>query len=588
MHICHDSSDINLALPQSPSDSKRFPYLKSEGLTQGERERLIIRLTMGSDDLRKKFALVVDRARESLEKQKLTSKDLQVLIKHATKNKLYDVFKRKKTIHKLFLKMTDHWSFFDYEFLGLIIDRFCTELQADMARYEMEFKKYCQRRLCEIPADVFQTRPNEKNNLYVKCDHYFDKITLKEAKELEERLAKLLDTELYLLRVEEGCVQLVFGSLCDPSTKFPLNQLQREQLSEMKILCLIHEDQIQYDREIFTSESDNELITTEVQNAKKLASELEEELNIEEAVVEEMSTVVKVEGQHIRGSPLTISAKSPVEKIRTQILSLRGVKKPWGVAINQRGEVTVTEESGDCVSVFSPSGEKLRTFGTYGSDQEQFQWPRGVALDGEYNILVADCYFNRIQKFTPEGQFLTAVGAKGKGPLQFNYPIDIVLNAVKKKVYVTDCWNHCVQVLNSDLTFSSSFGKPGSDKGQFAYPHGIACDSTGKVYVADCNNYRVQVFTAEGKFLKMFGRRGAGRGELSYPVGVAIDSNDMVYVSEYGNGRVSVFTSEGVFVTSFGSHGEGPGQFKAPYGVAVDNSGVVYVCDLYNNRVQIF
>ena len=564
--------------------------MKSEGLTQGERERLIIRLTMGSDDLRKKFALVVDRARESLEKQKLTSKDLQVLIKHATKNKLYDVFKKKKTIHKLFLKMTDHWSFFDYEFLGLIIDRFCTELQADMARYELEFKKYCQRRLCEIPADVFQTRPNEKNNLYVKCDHYFDKITLKEAKELEERLAKLLDTELYLLRVEEGCVQLVFGSLCDLSSKFPLNQLQREQLSDMKILRLFHEDQVQYDRETFTSESDKELITTEVQKVQTLESKLEEELNIKEAVIGEKSTVVKEEGQHIRGSPsLTISAKSPVWELRTPILTLSGMKEPWGVAINQRGEVIVAECGGHCVSVFSPSGEKLRTFGTHGSGQGQFKYPRGVAVDGEWNILVADSYNHRIQKFTPEGQFLTAVGAKDNGPLQFDHPTNIVFNTANKKVYVTDSWNDRVQVLNSDLTFSSSFGKQrGSGKGQFDLPYGITCDSTGNVYVADCDNHRVQVFTAEGKFLKMFGRCGAGRGELSVPIGIAIDSNDMVYVSEWGNHRVSVFTSEGVSVTSFGIRGRGPGQFKGPRGVVVDNSGVVYVCDHNNNCVQIF
>ena len=239
---------------------------------------------MQSDKMMKKFALVVDGARKSLEKQKLTSKDLQVLIRHGTKNKLYDVFKKKRTIHKLFLKMADYWSFFDYEFLSLIIDGFCTELQADMARYELDFKEYCQHRLCEIPADVFQTRPNEKNNLYVKCDHYFDKITLKEAKALELRLSELLDAELYLLRVKEGCVQLVFGSLCDLNTKFPLNHLQKKGLYEMKILHLFHEDRLQYDREIFAFESnkipDSELslIAREVQQANKvqeLAGELE-------------------------------------------------------------------------------------------------------------------------------------------------------------------------------------------------------------------------------------------------------------------------------------------------------------------------
>ena len=332
----------------------------------------------------------------------------------------------------------------------------------------------------------------------------------------------------------------------------------------------------------------SELSGTRTRGSVERKGQSQYEINYQPAIKGRHQLHVKVEGQHIRGSPFTISAKSPVEKLGTPILTLRGVEQPWGVAINQRGEVIVAEWGGHCVSVFSPSGEKLRTFGTYGSGQGQFQYPRGVAVDGEWNILVADGVNHRIQKFTPEGQFLTAVGAKDKGPLQFNHPADIILNAANKKVYVTDCGNHRVQVLNSDLTFSSSFGKYGSGKGQFANPRGIACDSTGKVYVADYNNHRVQVFTAEGKFLKMFGRRGAGRGELSGPIGVAIDSNDMVYVSEGGNSRVSVFISDGVFVTSFGSHGEGPGQFRSPYGVAVDNSGVVYVCDCYNNRVQVF
>ena len=332
----------------------------------------------------------------------------------------------------------------------------------------------------------------------------------------------------------------------------------------------------------------SELSGTRTRGSVERKGQSQYEINYQPTIKGRHQLLVKVEGQHIRGSPFTISAKSPVEKLGTPILTLHRVNGPWGVAINQRGEVIVAEYDGHCVSVFSPSGEKVRTFGTRGSGQGQFWYPCGVAVDDEWNILVADGVHHRIQKFTPEGQFLTAVGAKGKGPLQFDLPTDIVLNAANKKVYVTDCWNHRVQVLNSDLTFSSSFGKRGSGKGQFASPRGIACDSTGKVYVADYNNLCVQVFSAEGKFLKMFGRWGDGRGEQSGPIGVAIDSNDVVFVSEGGNSRVSVFTSEGVFVTLFGSRGEGPGQFKEPCGIAVDNSGVAYVCDLFITVFKYF
>ena len=297
---------------------------------------------------------------------------------------------------------------------------------------------------------------------------------------------------------------------------------------------------------------------------------------------------IKVEGQHVRGSPSSVAVKSPVEKLGTPILTLGGVRKPWGVEINQRGEVVVIECDGHCVSVFSPNGDKLRSFGTHGSGQRQFKYPFGIAVDGEGNILVADSNNHRIQKFTAEGQFLAAVCTYGSGPLQFSHPTDIAFNTSNNKRYVVCNWNHHVQVLNSDLAFSKTFGKEGSGKGQFDHPCGIACDSTGKVYVADINNHRIQVFTAEGKFLRMFGRRGQGRGELHKPHYVAVDTSGMVYVSEDGNHRVSVFTSEGKFVTSFGREGEGPGEFKSPRGLAVDNNGVVYVCDSYNYRVQVF
>ena len=297
---------------------------------------------------------------------------------------------------------------------------------------------------------------------------------------------------------------------------------------------------------------------------------------------------IKVEGQHVRGSPSSVAVKSPVEKLGTPILTLGGVRGPLGVAINQRGEVVVTEAGGHCVSVFSPNGEKLRSFGTGGSGVRQFKYPFGLAVDGEGNILVADCNNNRIQKFTAEGQFFAAVGTKGSGPLQFSYPSDIAFNTSNNKVYVAGNWNHHVQVLNSDLTFSSTFGNKGSGKGQFSHPCSIACDSTGKVYVADTENHRIQVFTAEGKFLRMFGRRGQGRGELVFPHYVTVDTSGMVYVSEDGNHRVSVFTSERQFVTSFGRKGKGPGEFKSPRGLAVDNNGVVYVCDSGSNRVQVF
>ena len=293
--------------------------------------------------------------------------------------------------------------------------------------------------------------------------------------------------------------------------------------------------------------------------------------------------------QHIRGSPSSV-APVDLEKLDTPILTLGGVDEPMGVAITKRGEVVATEGGGHCVTVFSPRGEKLRSFGTRGCGQGRFNWPCGVTVDGEGNILVADTSNCRIQKFTAEGQFLTAVGKYGSGPLQFCCPHDIAFNTINNKVYVADGSNNRTQVLNSDLTFSSTFGKQGNGKGQFSCPWGIACDSTGKVYVAETGNNRIQVFTAEGKFIRMFGRHGYCRGELAEPLYVAVDTRGMVYVSEDDNYHVSVFTMEGQFVTSFGRAGPraGPGELNFPRGLAVDNNnGVVYVC-YRDNSIKAF
>ena len=70
---------------------------------------------------------------------------------------------------------------------------------------------------------------------------------------------------------------------------------------------------------------------------------------------------IKVGGQYVRGSPSSVAVKSPVEKLGTPILTIDEVKGPRGVAVNQRGEVVVTEGNIHHVSVFSPNGKKLRS-----------------------------------------------------------------------------------------------------------------------------------------------------------------------------------------------------------------------------------
>ena len=287
---------------------------------------------------------------------------------------------------------------------------------------------------------------------------------------------------------------------------------------------------------------------------------------------------IKVEGEHIKGSPFNVTV---IKKLGTPIIS--GVKHPWGVAVNQRGEILVVERYGHCVSIFSPTGERLGSFGSRGSGPGQFHEPRGVTVDSDCNMLVTDCN-DYIQKFSSEHKLLKRVGSHGSNPLQFYYPLSVVISPTIERIAVADWWNHRVQILNPDLTFHSSLS---SGNKQFA-PQDTAFDSRGNLYVTDSGNHCIQVFNLEGKYLQQFGKPGQGSGELLYPAGICIDSDDTVYVVECNNNRVSVFTHEGQFLTSFGRRGNGPGQFSGPRGITVDKNGVVYVSDTDNNRVQIY
>ena len=297
---------------------------------------------------------------------------------------------------------------------------------------------------------------------------------------------------------------------------------------------------------------------------------------------------IKISGRHIRGSPFSVTVKLPLELFGTPMQAFGEVNTPAGVAINQKGEVLVSEGNRHCVSVFSASGKKLQSIGTRGIGKGQFEHPRGVAVDGEGNLLVADTNNHRIQKLTPDGRFLAKAHATDPlGPIRLTYPRGIAFNTANNKVYIVDA-NDRVLVLNSDLTFHFNFGDKGNGSGQFERPSGIACDGAGKVYVADSWNNRVQVFAADKKFLKVIGPGcGDGRGELKSPSGVAVDTSGMVYVSDC-NDQIFVFTPEGECVTSFACARARGEAMSSLCGLAVDSTGVLYVCDSHKSIVEMF
>ena len=147
---------------------------------------------------------------------------------------------------------------------------------------------------------------------------------------------------------------------------------------------------------------------------------------------------IKINGREIQGSPFIIAVTSSPQSLGQPVRVIGNLQKPWFVTTNNQNQIIVTEASSNCVSVFSPEGEKIHSFGSDGTNDRQFQFPTGVTVDNVGNIYVVDNINHRIYKFSSDGKFIQSVGTRGSGQLQFNYPLGVSFNPKNQKLYVCD------------------------------------------------------------------------------------------------------------------------------------------------------
>ncbi len=221
---------------------------------------------------------------------------------------------------------------------------------------------------------------------------------------------------------------------------------------------------------------------------------------------------------------------------------------PWNrTGVGQRiGKVSLGAQRGD--------EEYLGEFSRYGDAEGQLIWPTGIVADTQGNLYVTDEWLNRISVFDPEGNLLRCWGTVQSGDSEPNGAAGIAIDA-NDTLFVTDGRSHKVRKFATDGTFLGSWGKLGSGEGELDSPWGITVDDEGYVYVADHKNHRVQKFTADGGFVAQFGSAGTKKGQLSYPTDVAVDPDGDVYICDWSKnkwdrGRIHIFDAEGQFLTS--------------------------------------
>ena len=292
------------------------------------------------------------------------------------------------------------------------------------------------------------------------------------------------------------------------------------------------------------------------------------------------SASVKVNGEHIRGSPVEVQVKPrqfrPVLSFGQQILKL-----PWGVAVNEQDEITVSDAGNHKIHFFRGGGTYIKSFGGEGTKPGEFNRPAGIAFRVN-NIILAEQHNHRVQEVSKQGQYLGHFGEEGSLDRQLNGPCGLSIDS-DGNILVADSLNKSIKIFSSGRHILSKIGKEGSFTEPF---HCIQHDNY--LIVSDSGDHCVKLFDRKGEFLYKFGRKGNAEGDLNTPRCLSMDKAGHLMVCDKGNHRIQVFDLSGKFVAKFGTKGSGMGEFNTPVSAAVLSDGKIIVTDFLNHRVQIF
>ena len=176
--------------------------------------------------------------------------------------------------------------------------------------------------------------------------------------------------------------------------------------------------------------------------------------------------------------------------------------------------------------------------------------PYDLIVTPEGTLLLSDYGNDKIHELEANGTLIRSFGSLGSGNGQFNNPIELAIGP-GNRIYVTDQDNHRIQILERNGTFVKAFGTNGTGDGQFNKPRGLAISSENEVFVSEDGNHRIQVFDANGTFLRKWGSLGNLDGQLNRPLSLDVDNNLNVIVADYSNNRIQIFSKSGDFLNKF-------------------------------------
>lgn len=185
----------------------------------------------------------------------------------------------------------------------------------------------------------------------------------------------------------------------------------------------------------------------------------------------------------------------------------QGQIQPLGVAITREGHIAVTDCKGKRIKILTTAGQTIMDIG-----KGQFGWPYGIAVNSRGQLIVTDAFNDTVSIYQMDGKRTKIFGSTGSQNSQFRNPYHVTVDA-RDNIIVSDSGNSCIKVFDASGKFlfysSEAMRKPSADvigertvkRRKLRGPRGVTVDLKGNILVAD-DCCRVCMFDSNGRYVR--------------------------------------------------------------------------------------